>query len=244
MPLDLPKDSQKNSLVNLDWHRISPGQSLPKDYTSSRDVGSRDSQGSYLNRVLTSKSTISRSELLSNDELHDGSFTGQSASLLEQHMKPQTFIPPIVALADISPKADYMQGAPVSSSRKNPKPGKKKIKLLSTIMQDQHNTSQHTASVPQSATSGSEFVSPPGKYKESRVLSEKKRPKMIAQDNAESNYRSALALKINETEANCTFGMINNSSANASKVSKGKDFYLTKAPTASQESIIKNAKLK
>ena len=77
-------------------------------------------------------------------------------------------------------------------------------------------------------------MTPPAKY-EPRVQSERKKGKSV-QEGVDGAYRgNTLVLKLHETEANCTFGVINNNS-----VEKGQDNgsqYQKTSIASSQENI-------
>ena len=89
--------------------------------------------------------------------------------------------------------------------------------MLNTIMheKDKHPNSNQNSIID---SSNEVKVTPPAKY-EPRVHSERKKGKSAQEHvTADGSYRNSLVLKLHETEANCTFGVINNNS-----VEKGPD---------------------
>ena len=125
---ELPQD-KKNKLItlkNLDWHKNSGTGGMRQENVQSRDMASRDSHGSYLQRVATEKGNINQSGILSSTK-DDGETNFDAGSVLAhsntqvvlEPMKPSRFKPPQIIeehpvpdKIDISPKANYMQGAP------------------------------------------------------------------------------------------------------------------------------------
>ena len=83
-----------------------------------------------------------------------------------------------------------------------------KVKMLNTIKHDQDK--QPKSNQNSIIDSSNDKVTPPGKY-EPRVHSERKKGKSVAQP-VDGSYSNNLAIKLHETEANCTFGIINNNS--------------------------------
>ena len=119
------QQDKKNKLItlkNLDWHKNSgTGGMSRKGNAQSRDMASRDSHGSYLQRVATEKGNISHSGIQSSNK--DDGDTNDAGSILAhsntqvvlEPMPPSKFKPPqiieehpVSEQNDFSPKANYM----------------------------------------------------------------------------------------------------------------------------------------